>query len=56
MFHLHSSRKKSETRKKKKKKRSRPPASSDLHLVIGVSEEELRGLLGDGVGDRHSMQ
>lgn len=54
MFHLHSSRKKSETRKKKK--RSRPPASSDLHVVIGVSEEELRGLLGDGVGDRHSMQ
>lgn len=55
MFHPHSSRKKSETRKKKKK-RSRPPASSDLHVVIGVSEEELRGLLGDGVGDRHSMQ
>lgn len=61
MFHLHSSRKKPETSKnRKKEKKKKPPVktasvSSDLHVVIGVTEKGQRGgvggLLDDGVED-----
>lgn len=50
MFHLHSSRKKPETSKKQKEreKEKKPPVktasvSSDLHVVIGVTEKGQRG-------------
>lgn len=60
MFHLHSSRKKPETSKNRKKEKKKPPVktasvSSDLHVVIGVTEkgqgEGCELLLDGGVED-----